>query len=72
MPCEYEIKLKQDAKPYSLLQPERSLFSYTKASGVISKVNQATTWCSGMVVVQKKSEGAQIYVDLIFLNKDVL
>ena len=42
-----------------------------KASGIISKVDQPTEWCSGMVVVQKKSGGVRICVDLKPLNKSI-
>ena len=54
MPYEYEIKLKSDAKPYSLFTawkipiPLRDKvqkeFKQMEASGVISKVDQPTTW----------------------------
>ena len=63
MPCEYEIKLKPDAKPYSIFTAQKvpiplrdkvqNELKQIEASGVISKVDQPTTWCSGMVVVQK-------------------
>jgi len=43
-----------------------------KATGVIHKVNCSTDWCAGMVVVQKKSGGVQICVDLKPLNQNVL
>ena len=80
MPCEYEIKLKPGTKPYSLfIQPERSLFPYEEnelkqmeASGVINKMDQPTMWCSGMVVVQKKSGGVRICIDLKPLNENIL
>ena len=82
MPCEYEIKLKPDAKPYSLFTARKipiplrekveNELKQMEASGVISKVDQPTTWCSGMVVVQKKSGGVRICVDLKPLNENVL
>ena len=40
--------------------------------GVISKVDQPTQWCSGMVAVPKKSGAVRICVDLQHLNKSVL
>ena len=43
-----------------------------EATGVISKVDQPTDWCAGMVVVQKKSGGVRICVDLKPLNMNVL
>ena len=67
MPCEYEIKLKPDAKPYSLFTarkipiPLRDMvhneLKQMEASGVISKVDQPTAW---------------ICVDLKPLNENVL
>ena len=82
MPCEYTIKLKPDAKPYSFFTARKipiplrdkvqHEFKQMESSGVISKVDQPTTWCSGMVVVQKKSGGVQICVDLKHLNENVL
>ena len=39
--------------------------------GVISKVSEPTEWCSGMVVVPKKSGKVRICVDLKPLNKSV-
>ena len=52
-------------KPYSLFTARKipiplrdkvhNELKQMEASGVISKVDQPTTWCSGMVVVQKKS-----------------
>ena len=70
----YEIQLKPDTKPFSLytarhvplpLRPKvlREL-EQMEASGVISKVDQATPWCAGMVVVPKKSGDIRICVDL--------
>ena len=40
--------------------------------GVISKVNEPTPWCAGMVVVPKKSGAVQIFVDLKPLNESIL
>ena len=39
---------------------------------VISKVDQPTEWCAGMVVVPKKSGGLRICVDFKPLNESVL
>ena len=43
-----------------------------EAVGVISKVDQPTPWCAGMVVVPKKSGAVRICVDLKPLNESVL
>ena len=43
-----------------------------EAQGVISKVDQPTQWCSGMVAVPKKSGAVRICVDLQHLNRSVL
>ena len=40
--------------------------------GVISRVNQLTDWCTGMVVVPKKSGDVCICVDFGPLNEGVL
>ena len=78
----YTICLKPDAKPFSLgtarniSLPLRDKVQETlnnmEAQGVISKVQQLTPWCAGMVVVKKKSGGVRICVDLKPLNKCVL
>ena len=39
---------------------------------VISKVNEATSWCAGLVVVPKKTGQVRICVDLKPLNKSVM
>ena len=79
---EYEIKLKPNAVPYSLCVPRHvPLPLRTKVSeeltrmetmGVISKVDEPTPWCAGMVVVPKKSGAIRICVDLKPLNESVL
>ena len=43
-----------------------------EAQGVISKVQQPTTWCAGMVVAKKKNRGVIICIDLKLLNRCVL
>ena len=82
MKDEYEIKLKPDAKPYSLFSAKRvpipmrekvkTELQQMKAAGVISKVDGPTSWCAGMVVVPKKSGGVRICFDLKPLNENVL
>ena len=42
-----------------------------EAQGVISKVQQPTPWCTGMVV-GKKNRGVRIYIHLKPLNRCVL
>ena len=39
--------------------------------GVISKVEEPTDWCAGMVVVPKADGGVRICVDLTKLNESV-
>jgi len=61
---EFEIQLKSDAKPFALYTPRKvpyALRSKVKdeldrmeAMGVITKVENPTPWCAGMVVVPKK------------------
>ena len=43
-----------------------------ESMGVISKVDEPTPWCAGMVVVPKKSGKVRICVDLKPLNESVL
>ena len=79
---EFEIKLKPDAVPYSLFTPrhvplplrpkvEQEL-TRMESMGVISRVDEPTPWCAGMVVVPKKSGSIHICVDLKPLNESVL
>ena len=79
---EYEIQLKSDAKPFSLYtarnvplplrQNVLQELNRMESIGVISKVDQPTPWCAGMVVVPKKSGSIRICVDLKPLNESVL
>ena len=76
---EYEIKLKEDAKPFSLHTarniplPLRSKVQKElrrmESLGVISSVSEPSPWCSGMVVVPKPSGQVRICVDLKHLNE---
>ena len=69
----YTIKLKVDARPFSIHTPRRVPFSLRKqvekelhlmeSMGVISKVSDPTPWCAGMVAVMKKSGAVRICVD---------
>ena len=79
---EYEIQLKSDAKTFSLFTARNVPLPLRKKVlqeldrmehiGVISKVDQPTPWCAGMVVVPKKSGSIRICVDLKPLNESVL
>ena len=61
---EYEIVLEQNAKPFSLYTPRsipiplrakvKKELERMESMGVISKVDEPTPWCAGMVAVQKK------------------
>ena len=43
-----------------------------EAEGVISKVNEPTPWCAGIVAVPKKSGAVHICLDLKRLNQSVM
>ena len=78
----YTIKLREDAKPYALYTPRNVLIplrgkvldelNQMESLGVISKVNDPTEWCAGMVVVPKTSGNVHICVDLKALNESVM
>ena len=79
---EYEIKLQPDAVPYSIFTP-RSIplplhdkvqeeQNKMESNGVITKVEEPTPWCAGMVVIPKKSGEIRVCVDLKRLNESVL
>ena len=64
---EYEIKLQPNAVSYSIFTP-RSIplplhdrvqeeQNKMESNGVITKVEEPTPWCAGMVVIPKKSGG---------------
>ena len=77
----YTIQLQEDARPFALstpcrvaiplLQPVQQELEHMEKIGVISRVNQPTEWCAGMVVVPKASGKVRIYVDLTKHNKSV-
>lgn len=70
----YSIKLKPDAVPFSLHTPRRvplplmrkveEELDRMEKMGVITKIEESTDWCAGMVVVPKKvQDDVRIYVD---------
>ena len=75
----YVIKMKKDAVPYSLFTPRnvplplrgkvQEELLRMEAAGVISKVDQPSPWCAGMVVVPG---AVRICLDLKPLNESVL
>ena len=77
----YAIRLKEDAKPFSLTTPRRIALPFfpkvkeelqrMQDAGVISKVEQPTQWCAGMVVVPKPDGKVRICVDLTKLNENI-
>ena len=79
---DYVIKLKPDAKPHAISTPRRvpvPLFSKVKEElsrmeqmEIISKVDEPTEWCAGMVVVPKANGKVRICVDLTKLNESIL
>ena len=79
---DYTIRLKEDAYPFALYTPRRVPFSLRnqvqdelsrmEALRVISKVEDPTPWCAGMVVVPKKTGAVRICVDLKPLNESLL
>jgi hypothetical protein len=79
---EYKIRLREDATPCALstarhvplplkAKVEKELARMVEL-GVITKVDEPTEWCSGMVVVPKKNGEVRICVDLKPLNEAVL
>ena len=77
----YAIKWKPDAKSFCLRAPRRAPLPLEKATrlelksmekqGIISRVEEPTDWCSGMVVVLKSNGKVRICVDYTKLNKNV-
>ena len=78
----YEIQLKPDATPLSLntarnvplplREKVQAELQRMQALDVIAPVEEPTPWCSGMVVVPKKSGQVRICVDYRVLNESVL
>ena len=78
----YTITLQSDAKPHSLFTARkiplplrnavREELNTMESMGVISKVEEPTLWCAGMVPVPKRNGKIRICVDLKHLNESVL
>ena len=78
----YTIQLKPDAKPFALFTPRNVPLPLRKkvqdelarmeSLGVISRVEEPTPWCAGMVVVPKKSGTVCICVDFRPLTDNIL
>lgn len=79
---EYDIQLKPDAQPHALTTPRHvplplrqkvaDELARMESMGIISKVEQPTPWCAGMVPVPKRSGAIRICVDLKPINQNVL
>ena len=79
---EYRIKLREGAEPHALFAPRsvprplrekvKEALAQMEEMKVISKVQDPTPWCAGIVVVPKKSGAVRICVDLKALNESVL
>ena len=78
----YTIKLQEGAQPHALFTPRnvplpmrekvKQELERMQQAGIISKVEEHTPWCAGMVVVPKGSGEVRICVDLKALNENVL
>ena len=78
---QYHIKQKDNAQPFALTVPRRVAIPLLpkvkeeleriEAMGVISKVDEPTDWCAGLVVVPKSNGQVRICVDLTKLNESV-
>ena len=79
---EYEIKLQTDEVPYSIFTPQsiplplrdkvREELNKMESNGIITKVEEPTPWCAGMVAMPKKSGEIRVCVDLKRRNESVL
>ena len=57
--------------PVAYLDRVKEELEQMASTGIISKIFEATDWCSGMVVVPKKDGGIRICVDLTNLSRAV-
>lgn len=81
LPGEYTICLSDNAKPFAIATPRRvalpllpkvkNELERMEKTGVISRVDAPTEWCTGIVVVQKSDGQIRICVDLTKLNESV-
>ena len=79
---DYVIKLKPYAKPHALSTPRRvpvplrskvkKELSRMEQMEIISKVDEPTEWCAGIVVVPKANGKVRICEDLTKLSKSIL
>ena len=77
----YTIALQEGAKPYAIFTPRhvpmplrskvKDELDRMESLNVISKVEEPSPWCAGMVVVPKKTGAIRICVDLKPLNENV-
>jgi hypothetical protein len=77
----YEINLKPNAQPHAIFSPRKVPLSYRlklkielqrmESLGVISRVEEPTPWCAGIVCTPKKNGDIRICVDLRQLNQSV-
>ena len=78
---EYHIELEPNSQPFALSTPRRVALPLMRKvktelermekTGIISKVEEPTAWCAGMVVVLKTNGTVRICVDLTKLNECV-
>ena len=82
MQGEYTIKLQANAQPHAisvacnvpipLCDKVQTELTRMESLGVISRVDEPTPWCAGMVVVPKSNGSVRICVHLKALNQSVL
>ena len=79
---EYKISLKPEAKPYALCTARQVPISMRnevekelnrmESLAVISRIDEPSPWCAGMVIVPKPSGKVRICVDMKPLNENVM
>ena len=77
----YAIKLNENATPYALTTPRRVAIPLRpkvkeelqrmERLEVITKIEEPTDWCAGMVVVPKRNGKVRICVDVTKMNESV-